>query len=184
MSANVVNAILFQACWFACVLGGARGISAWGLVAVACLAASVAWRGSIRRDALLLLIAVPVGLFLDSLWIAVGILDYGTALAPTWIVVLWAAVALTLNHSLAFLQSRPWLGGLLAGLSAPFSYLMGARLEAVVVPHPWLLAVVGVAWLFVFVGLFALARRLADRASGIKNSDGGRFNASARPGRI
>lgn len=184
MSANLVNAVLFQVCWFACVLGGARGVEIWGLAAVACLAVSVAFRDTIRRDALLLAVAVPAGMILDSIWINAGILDYGTPLAPPWIVMLWAAVALTLNHSLAFLQPRPWLGGLLAGLSAPFSYLMGARLDAVEIPEPWLLAVVGVVWLLMFTGLFELARRLTPRNREAAAAGIGQSRTNTNPGRI
>lgn len=154
---QIPNAVLFQICWFTCVLGGARGTSIWGVLAVAALGAETLLRRP-GSDLLLVGLLVPVGFVLDSLWIHFGVLDYGAALAPPWIVLLWAAVALTVNHSLAFLKPRPLLGGLLAGSCAPLSYLMGARLGAVTVPDPWLLASVGVVWFALFTVLFAGAR--------------------------
>jgi drug/metabolite transporter (DMT)-like permease len=48
-----------------------------------------------------------------------------------WILLLWAGLALTLNHSLAWLQSRLMLAAVLGGVSSPLSYLAAERLGAV-----------------------------------------------------
>ena len=72
--------------------------------------------------------AASIGFCLDTLWIRVGVLDYaGASVAPVWIVLLWVGVGLSVNHSLAPFGARPWVGGLLAGLTAPVSYLGGER---------------------------------------------------------
>jgi hypothetical protein len=158
-SANLVNAILFQTAWFACVLGGAAGSSVWGAAAVTGLAAFAALGDRLRSDLAFALGGAVLGFGLDTLWIRTGVLDYaGHAFAPGWIVLLWAAVGLTLNHSLAMFRARPWLGGSLAAASAPLSYLGGERLGAVLVPEPWLLAWVAVVWFAVFGAAFTVAR--------------------------
>jgi len=157
--ANLVNALLFQAAWFGCVLGGSVGSSRWGAMAVAGMVAFAAMRERWRSDLAWALAAAGVGFCLDTLWIRIGVLDYsGADVAPPWIVLLWAGVGLSLNHSLAVFVARPWIGGVLAGLSAPVSYLGGERLGAVVVSDPLQLALVAAAWCAVFTAGFAVAR--------------------------
>ncbi len=85
----------------------------------------------------------------------------GAAVAPVWIVLLWVAVGLTLNHCLSMFKERPWLGGLLAGLGAPLSYLGGERLGAVSIDEHWQLLWISPVWLLLFALAFTLARNLA-----------------------
>ena len=75
--------------------------------------------------------------------------------APSWILALWLGFALTVNHSLGWLQEKPWLAALLAALFAPVSYLAGERLGAVTVANPSGLLLVSVAWCALFYGVFA-----------------------------
>lgn len=154
---NLLNALLFQGAWFACVLGGASGTSVWGAGAVAGLAVFAACRDRFRSDLAYAFAAALIGLGLDTLWIRTDVLDYaGATIAPAWIVLLWMGVGLTLNHSLAAFCTRPWLGGGLAGASAPLSYLGGERLDAVTVVDPWNLGFVALAWFVLFTAAFAL----------------------------
>lgn len=156
---KVINAVLFQLTWFACVIGGARGTSLWGALALALLAGQALARPP-RRDALLLALGLGAfGFALETLWIRLGVLDYGSAFAPPWIVLLWLAVGLCLHHSLSAFQARPWLGGLLAAAAAPFSYLAGAGLGAVDIGPAWSLLAVSLVWLVVFHWALGAARR-------------------------
>ncbi len=107
------------------------------------------------------------GLFLDSAWMYFGILDYtstasltvaGFTLAPGWIVLLWVAVGLSLNHGLIFFVDRPLIGGLLVGGSAPFSYMAGERFGAVVIPSYENLIILGLVWFVVYYALFSLTK--------------------------
>lgn len=159
---NVVNAVLFQVAWFACVLGGAQGNALWGLAAVSLLLTHSVLLGNIQRDLLLAGGAASVGFVVDTVWIRSGVLNYaGAAVAPVWIVLLWVAVGLTLNHCLSMFKSRPWLGGLLAGLGAPLSYLGGERLGAVSIDEPLQLLWIAPVWLLLFAAAFTLARHSA-----------------------
>jgi len=170
-SPNLANAVLFQGAWFACVLGGAAGTSVWGAGAVAGLLAFAAVRDRLRSDLVYAAAGASVGFALDTLWIQAGVLDYsGAAVAPAWIVLLWAGVGLTLNHSMAPFAQRPWLGAALAGASAPLSYLGGERLGAVVVPEPVLLIVVAIAWMLLFGVAFRIARGTCVRDGGVTHS--------------
>ena len=164
---NVINGVLFQGTWFACVLGGAQGLFWPGAAMVAAMIFSLANAPSLRHDLLLALVLVPVGGLLDTGWIMLGVLDYhSAALAPTWIILMWLAVALTINHSLAFFRDRPWLGAAAVLGAAPLSYLAGERFGAVTVPEPWWLIAISLSWGLLFLLLFrhARARSLSEPA--------------------
>ena len=154
--AHLLNALLFQLNWFACVLGGAHDQLIWPLLTLSLMFAQIARSRFLHSDIFLALGAALVGLFLDTLWIRLGILDYGTELAPVWIVMMWMGAALSLNHSLSWLQAQPMLGGILAAMVAPLCYLSGESLGAVSVDNSGLPAV-AMSWLVVF----ALALRFA-----------------------
>lgn len=156
--ATILNAVLFQTAWFACVLGGAHGWFWPGAVLVFALIVSLSHSPALRHDALLALVLVPVGALLDTLWIQTGILDFnGADFAPAWIILMWLAVALTINHSLAFFRDRPLLGALAVLGAAPLSYLAGERLGAVNIPHPQLLLVIALTWAALFYSVFRFA---------------------------
>ena len=145
--ATLVNVGLFQATWFACVLGGPF----WGAAGLG-LMFGFSWRAqSLAVDATSAGIAAVIGLCLDTLWIQAGVLDFfDSAVAPLWIIMLWVGVGLSVNHGLAYFKDRALLGGLLAGVAAPICYLSGESLGAVGVPNVALLGVVAVTWFVVF----------------------------------
>jgi len=104
---------------------------------------------------------MAIGFLVDSLWSWAGVLEYtGAGLAPVWILTLWAATGLSLNHSLGWFRTRALIGGLAAGVVAPISYLAGERLGAISVPTPALLGWVALSWVPIFGILFALANSL------------------------
>ncbi len=155
----VTNAVLLQLTWFAAVFGGTLAAA----FACALLAAHVLSRGG-RRDLTLAAIVGAVGLGLDTLWIYSGVLDYhGALLAPPWIVVLWVAVGLSLNYSLSMCIGRPWLGGALAAVVCPLSYLGASGLGALAIPAASSLIVVALGWAVVFSGLFGVVAPFFNR---------------------
>ena len=128
-----INAILFQLVWISTVAGAASGAWWVGPVAVgAFVAYEFARGGHARADALLILLAVALGFAADSLLVQAHFANYAAAIpsdryAPIWILALWANFALTLNHSLAWLQSRPALAAVLGAVGAPLSYFFAAH---------------------------------------------------------
>jgi hypothetical protein len=87
------------------------------------------WR---RADACLFVGVSLIGFVLDSTFAQVGLMQFQAAapwpgLAPAWMVALWASFALTLNHSLAFLQGRAMLSALLGAIGAPLAYWAAGR---------------------------------------------------------
>lgn len=126
------NLIGYQAAWFANVYAAARGF-AWVGIAAALVFALAQWSVSThkRNDSRLMLLALVLGIAIDGGLSLSGRLEYASAApalgAPLWILAMWVAFAMTINHSLAFLRDRWWMAALLGGIGAPLAYLGAAR---------------------------------------------------------
>jgi len=161
------NVVLFQAAWFASVLGAARGLYWAGpaatLVAVAVRLAQAQDR---RKEALLLLSCGILGFAADTALVALGLFlpvrgSFPAPWSPPWMVAMWVNFGATLNVSMAFLKGRPVLSAVFGALGGPLAYFAGARLGAASVPEPaWAgLAAVAVAWGIAMPALSTLAGR-------------------------
>jgi hypothetical protein len=145
-----VNFLVFQAVYFACVLGAARGAPGLGpLVAVVLLPVNLVFVADRARELRLWMLAGAVGLALDSALLAAGLIDFPAAarlapdagwphaLVPLWILTLWVAFGSLLTSSLA------WLGGSVAAavvfgaVGGPLSFWSGSRLGATELPRDW-----------------------------------------------
>lgn len=167
--ASFANFLGFQAVWFACVLGAARGAPWIGPVAALVFGVACLERGRRARSAAALTVVALLGAALDALLIATRALGYphddGRApelLAPPWIVALWFAFAATFRLSMRWLGGRIVLQIALGLLGSPLSYLGAERLGAVRIGEDRFLslAVLGGAWAVVFPLTFALERRI------------------------
>lgn len=167
---NLLNFVLFQAGWCICVLGAAAGhpwlATAGGLLLVALHLALVRLPG---REAMLLLVALTLGLVLDGIHIATGVLRFPIgsvhpALPPPWILVLWLQFAATLHYSLAWLGGRPILGALLGAVSGPLAYWAGVRFGAAELGGSlWAcLAQIGLGWALALPLLLWMAARTGE----------------------
>lgn len=167
---NVINFVAYQAVWFAVVASAGHGRAALGMGAAA-LFGAVQLALSRRRlnDLRLMAAAVCLGIMIDGTLRAGGWLRYAAPEpafpphgAPVWILCLWAAFALTLTRSLAWLMRRPWLAALLGALGGPLAYASAARgFAAVEIAPPAARALGGLAlgWGAALGVLAYLARR-------------------------
>jgi hypothetical protein len=160
---KVANALMMKAAWLCCVIGGAS----YGAVALAVMFALSIWSREFARDLPFVLMLGAIGLCLDTVWMYAGILDYGPAaiglplgitVAPSWIIMLWLAVGLSIRHSLYFLVNRPLFGALLVGCGSPVSYLTGERFGAVVIPSMEGMAILAAVWIGLFYVVFSQAK--------------------------
>ena len=159
---NLLNLVFFQGVWFSSVLGaGVYGLHWLPFAALAALAV-LAWRGPSRTaDLQVAAVGTCVGLLIDNLWVALGLLVYPhNEFAPYWIALMWVGFGLTVNHSMAFLRDKTLIGAVVVGTLAPFSYLAAERLGAVTIAVPTLLFILAIAWFIVFYGLARYARWL------------------------
>jgi len=165
---NWINMLWMQVLWFGTIIG-ADSSQLW--FAPMLLMGFAFWQFRPARrvygDFKLMLVAVLIGLILDTTWVKLGWLEFEggwplSKLAPLWILVLWASLALTLNHSLAWLQSRLMLAALLGAICSPLSYLAAARLGAVNIVSEsslWFVGL-GLSWAVTLPFLLWLAKHL------------------------
>lgn len=165
------NLLGYQMVWFCAVIGAGRGYAWPGVVAAL---AFVAWQWASSedraRDARVLLVALVCGCALDGALAASGLLRYaaawtGAAFAPAWILALWAAFAMTLPVSLAFLQRSVWLAAAFGAIGGPLAYWGASRgFDAVAFDSPWRASAVLAA------GWGASMAILAHVASGVRRA--------------
>ena len=130
--ATGANLLGYQAAWFATVWGAGRGMPWLGVLACALF---VSWQLGVSRrrgdDARVLMAALACGLVIEATLSLAGLLRHSATPsgwpAPAWIVALWGAFALTLNHSMAWFARHPWSAAAFAGVGAPLAYLGAAR---------------------------------------------------------
>ncbi|WP_262136309.1 DUF2878 domain-containing protein [Pseudomonas sp. Marseille-Q5117] len=162
MRERIANAVLFQLGWLACVLGGN---SLWLLLAVAALVIHLRWISSWAAEGRLILCVVIVGTAVDSVLRYLDVFRFADAspLIPLWLMLLWALLATTLRHCLAW-SARPWwLASALGALGGALSYYGGGRLAGVQFPYGDIptLILIGLLWAVLFPLLHLMARRLA-----------------------
>jgi Protein of unknown function (DUF2878) len=165
--AFVLNVVLFQVGWFACVLGAAHGLAwAGALSALAIVAWHVARAGEPRRELALVVCAAALGAVFETLLVQSGWIRFGAGVliegaATYWMVALWALFATTLNVSLRSLRNRAWLAALLGAIGGPVAYYAGARLGALeFVAAGAGLAAIGAGWAVLTPLLLRAALRL------------------------
>ena len=164
---SLANFLLFQASWFACVLGVAHG-RAWAGTLVVLFA--VAWHLARAQrpfsEAALAAVCACVGALWDSLVVANGWIEYSSGVliegtAPYWIVALWMLFATTLNASLGWLRRSSLLAAVFGAIGAPLSYLAAEKIGALdVANEPIALVSLGAGWALILPALLSIARRL------------------------
>jgi hypothetical protein len=137
----IVNFLLFQLGWFASVLGAARESPWLGVgVVVVVVVVHLALRAT-PRELALIATSAGMGLAMDSFLVNAGLVHYRSPtpvawLAPVWIVAMWANFAITLRHSLAWLERRCVLAAILGAVFGPLAYWGASRLGAAEMARP------------------------------------------------
>lgn len=169
MQLNILNFVMFQAGWFACVLGAANGMGWLGIVVVSLLVIIHLAMARRRLAELVLLVTVGLmGFLWESIVASQGLLVFTPALspnnlAPYWMAALWVIFATTLNLSLAWLKYRKFFAAILAAIAGPLAYLAGTRLGALEIPELMTgMLVLAAGWAL----LFPLSLLLAERLNG------------------
>lgn len=150
---QVINAVGFQLCWFACVVGGSA-------VALPAVSIFLLWhlRQSQKNEWWLIGLLSVGGILLDSAWLNIGLItfaDLTLPVIPLWLALLWCAFSATLLHSLRWLTARPALLALAAAVSAPISYFAGSRLGALEISESGYV-VIAISWaLLMFIAATA-----------------------------
>ncbi|MBK1851975.1 DUF2878 domain-containing protein [Marinobacter sp. 1-4A] len=149
---NVLNFILFQIGWFACVV---YPDVIGPIVALLLLVIHFVLVSQNRLTELQFIgLGTVVGSLLDGLWLNTGVLDNGSdalVITPLWLVAIWATFMSTLSHSLNWISRKVWLAFLFAPIAGPFAYWSASKLGAVTLPDLALsIAALALGWLLVF----------------------------------
>ena len=167
----ITNLVLFKVVWALSLYGVISNWPSLGPLALIAFVLCHAWLApTVKADFMVAMIAMAVGLLLDTLYLRVGLIAYNgnefwSGAAPLWIIALWANFALTMNGCLAWLQDRRWLASFLAFISGPLSYVGGIALGvATVTGDAWLLyATIGIAWAITVPVLLSTATQFSRR---------------------
>lgn len=172
VAAAIFSIVLFEAAWCACIIAVAHGAPAWGIAA---LGVSIAWQlaTSHNRTADLLLIAVAActGLAWDTFLVQARLVDYTAhqpfaAVAPLWIVALWAQLGAVLREPLRWLHQRLWLAAMLGAVVGAAAYAGAARLGACsFADAPTALAALAIGWALLLPALLKVAHWQSRRAA-------------------
>lgn len=131
---QIANFVVFQAAWFAAVLGAAHQIPLWG---TACAMAAIAWHLGVSarpgQEAKLICLACGIGLVFESVVAVQGHVAYPSGqpvswLAPYWMVALWGELAIALNVTMRWMKRRLWLAAVLGAIAGPAAFASGVRL--------------------------------------------------------
>lgn len=164
---SLLNLVLYELGWFACVLGAAWDVGALGAtLAIGLAVIHLVISDRPEKEWPLMLAAVCIGLVVDTLHARLGVLEFrghqaGTV-APLWVLALWLQFATVLHFCLSWLSRRYFLASVLGLIAGPLAFLGGERLGAATFGDPWLLSlgVIGLSWALALPTLVWIADRL------------------------
>ena len=165
--ASLVNFIGFQVGWFACVLGAANDKELLGMIiALGIVIYHVVNQGDSRKELKLVLAATVIGLLWETWVLNLNILRYPShpeALfwAPTWLIMMWALFATTINLSMGWLKDRWVLAVFMGAIFGPLAFVAGEKLGAVVFLDSTLsMITLAIGWALLMPLLLWIAERI------------------------
>lgn len=137
MKNTIINFILFQLGWLACVISAAKGFPLLGVLIAFFIVLFHIWRAALPlAEFKLISVALLIGAVWDSVLVWQGLLIYQSGMflpyvAPYWIITMWALFATTLNVSLRWLKGRVLYAVVFGAVGGPLAYYAGQQLGAV-----------------------------------------------------
>ena len=150
----LINVVLFQVCWWACILGAAKGFSYLAVVLVILSFLFQSYRSENLKEELVFgLSATLLGSAFDSLGIYFDIFSFPNGSEVSWSYPLWMS-ALWLNFATLFSKSLKWMSGkyllsaVLGFFGGPMSYYAGASFGAIALGENFYLSlvIIGLMW--------------------------------------
>lgn len=157
---TLVNAAGYQTIWFIAVLGHN---DIWWLALVLIAGHFLITHDRIT-DLKTALCLVIIGIFVDGLLKYFGFFNFSADRFPLpyWLMTIWAALALTLHHSLSWFKLHPYYAALFAAIGGPLAYWAGVRFGAATfqLPTAASLLILALAWGILFPLMTQLAQLL------------------------
>jgi len=163
----LVNVGLYQAGWFACVLGGAHGFPLLGAaIGLGLLLVHLTLCRERGKEIVTVLLAGLTGTIADSIQAFSGVFVFLSGhwspwAVPLWISVMWLQFGTLFHFALGWLSGRYLLSALLGAFGGPMAFLTGERLGAATFPkgHGFSLLALAIVWAFVLPLLVFIADR-------------------------
>jgi hypothetical protein len=161
-----INYLLYQAGWFACILGAANGWPHAGFaIAVALTIAHLIMDADREQDYAAIGVAIAVGIIAECYQVSAGTyrIDAGVlreGWPPPWLIAMWAQFATVFRFSMRGIMRRWWSAGLLGAMGGPLAFLAGERLGAVTLLPPVATGLVrlSIIWAIALVVLSSVRR--------------------------
>ncbi len=161
----IINFILFQLSWFACVIGAAKGMPWLGvIVTVLALSWHLYQAKNVKYEVILMLCALLIGAAYDQSMLSLGYISYvnngwSNAIVPVWILALWLGFTSTLNVSLRWMRGKYVIGIIFGAIGAPLAYLSAEKLGAVVLHGATSYIALSTGWTIITPLLLLLSSR-------------------------
>ena len=162
----IINFILFQLAWFACVIGAGKGMPWLGVMVTALVLSWHLYQAkNIKAELLLLFFALLIGATYDQSLLSLGNINYlnngwSNAIVPVWILALWLAFTTTLNVSLRWMHNKPLVAVIFGAIGGPLAYLGAEKLGAVVLHGATSYVALSIGWAIITPLLLVIASRL------------------------
>lgn len=168
-----INFVIFQVCWFACVLGAAYDIGWLGPLMVLFMAPLQVYLLTDNHGAefYFVLICGVSGFILETILIAskvyIPLGAWQLTVCPPWMAALWFNFAMLVSISLRWLKGKYLLAAFLGGVAGPIAYWGGEKLDALVIHDVFTRGYLPLAavWALVMPPLIYLHTRITGNAS-------------------
>ncbi|MFK7759020.1 MAG: DUF2878 domain-containing protein [Phycisphaerales bacterium] len=154
MKLKILNLVVFNIAWFACILGAGSGNPWLGPIAVLISAVVHLYLLSFAARVIALYIAAFIVGFASD-WIvmllgAVGFPEHARLLTPVplWMSFMWINFATTLHFSMSWMNGRYLIAALFGLLGGPGAYYTGMKFDAITLGESLFtsLFIIGIQW--------------------------------------
>ena len=161
----IINFILFQIAWFACVIGAGQGMPWLGVVITGLV---LMWHlyqtKNVKSEVLLMLCALLIGASYDQSMLSLGYISYlnngwSSAIVPVWILALWLAFTSTLNVSLRWMRNKHLIAVVFGVVGGPLAYLGAQKLGAVILHGTTSYIALSIGWAIITPLLLLISSR-------------------------
>ncbi len=171
MLIKVINLVIFQLAWFACILGAGYGLPWLGVLVVSlsvfghllCVRFDRGW-------VVLLMLSFVLGWGFDWAVLSLGAMGYPAHArlltpVPIWMPFMWVNLATTLHLSMAWMKRRYAVAVLFGLLGGPGAYFTGMKLDAVLLGENLFrsLLIIGLEWAIAMPLLLVIAQSFNPR---------------------
>jgi hypothetical protein len=172
----LINLGLYQAGWFACVIGAAHGYPWLGAgMGLGLLTVHLVLCRERQKELFLVLFIAITGTLVDSIQAQFGVFVFLSGywsqwVVPIWITVMWLQFASLFHFALSWLSGRYLLSGILGAFGGPLAYFTGERLGAAIFPcsYRFSLSVIAMVWALLLPACVLISDRFKPERRGYR----------------